>query len=82
MVAICKLRNRGYETRYIAMAFGVHRTLIPYIERKVSDLTDTNDEYILYAKEVLSTHILDLYPYFDKKTKKIRTYAKIDNIKL
>ncbi len=82
MVAMWKLKKRGYDTRYIAMAFGVHRTLIPYVEKKVSDLTETHDEYVLNAKEILSTHIIDLFPYFDKKTKKIRTYVKIDNIKL
>lgn len=82
MVAMWKLKKRGYDTRYIAMAFGVHRTLIPYVEKKVSDLTETNDKYILDAKEILSTHLIDLFPYFDGKTKKIRTYVKIDNIKL
>lgn len=82
MVAMWKLKKRGYDTRYIAMAFGVHRTLIPYVERKVNDLMETNDEFVLNAKEILSTHIIDLFPYFDKKTKKIKTYVKIDNIKL
>lgn len=82
MVAMWKLKKRGYDTRYIAMAFGVHRTLIPYVEKKVNDLMDVHDEIITNAKEILNTHIIDLIPYFDGKTKKIRTYVKIDNIKL
>lgn len=82
MMAVRKLKQRNYETRHIAMAFGVHRTLIPYVEKKVSDLLETNDKYILIAQNIWSTHMIDLIPYFDMKTKKIKVYAKIDNTKL
>lgn len=81
-MAIYILKKRGYDTRYVAMAFNVDRTLIPHIERRVENLLSVNDVYMLRAKETLSTHVIDLYPYFEVKTKKIRTYAKIDNTKI
>lgn len=82
MVAVNSIRERGYSIKHTAMAFGIHRDMVPYIQRKVRDLLDTNDKYILEARDKLQTHIIDLLPYFDEKTKKIKTYVKIDNVKL
>lgn len=82
MMAVSLIRERGYSINHTAMAFGVHRDMIPYTQKKVQDLLDTNDKYILGAREMLQTHIIDLIPYFDEKTKKIKTYVKIDNLKL
>lgn len=82
MMAIYSIRKRGYSISHTACAFGIHRDMVPYTIQKVNDLIDTNDKFILNAKEILGTHIIDLVPYFDNNTKKIKTYVKIDNKKL
>jgi hypothetical protein len=43
---------------------------------------EVGDKIAIRAMEIMQTHIIDLIPYFEGKTKKIRTYVKIDNIKL
>jgi hypothetical protein len=42
-MAIYILKKRGYDTRYVAMAFNVDRTLIPHIERRAENLLSVND---------------------------------------
>lgn len=81
LVAVYILGKRGYSIQHTANAFGVNYYTVQYAQRKAKDLLDVRDRYAVTAMEELSTHILDLFPYYDRR-KKIKVYAKIDNIKL
>lgn len=80
-VAMYILGKRRYSIQHIADAFGVDYYTVQHAQRKAKDLLDVRDEYAITALEELSTHILDLFPYYDRR-KKIKIYAKIDNVKL
>jgi len=84
MAAIFNLYRKGYNRRHIASAFHVHPDTVSYSCDKIRGLMDINDKITMDSMEILKTHIIDIFPYFEKTgaTYSIKTYVKIDNIRL
>lgn len=76
---LCK---RGYHVQHIATAFNVNYYTVQRARERMEGYIEVGDKIAIRAMEIMQTHIIDLIPYFEGETKKIRTYVKIDNIKL
>ena len=76
------LRKRGYSVQHIATAFNVNYYTVVRACDKAKGYIETKDVHTLHAMEVMNTHVIDLVPFFENDTKKVLTYAKIDNIKI
>ena len=78
------LNKKGHSIPHIASALGVPYSTVSKGIDRTRKLVDVKDKFIMEAIDIFSTHIIDVFAYFEKDGLyyKLKFYIKIDNIKL
>ena len=81
MAVSCHLYRKGYKTSHISNAIGMSENSVKYYVSTARALRESVDEMMAKIANEVSTHIIELVPYYERNGQvlRIRNYLIIDN---